>query len=131
MMRKVLSATVVLAVGLALFEAPAVARPAPVTKIRFRLDAHEVPVGADVTGSVHVWTRSDHRWVALAGAELTVSVDGLDVGSITTDGDGLASVVYTATVEGDHTMRVSFAGDDAHRKARRSQGFTVTAAPAP
>ena len=131
MMRKVLCAAVGLTVGLTLLAAPAAARPAPVTKIKFRLDAHEVAVGTDVTGSVHVWTRSDHAWVPLAGVELTVSVDGVDVGSVTTDGDGLASVTYAATVEGDHAMRVTFAGDDAHRKARRSQGFTVTAAPAP
>lgn len=129
MTRKWLLAALAVGVGLVLLAGAAWAEPKPVTKIKFKLDAHEVPAGTDVTGSVRVWTRSNHAWTPFAGAALTVSVDGVEVGSITTDGDGLATVVYTTTVEGDHTMKVAFAEDDTHKKAKRAQGFTVTAAP--
>ncbi len=42
------------------------------------------------------WTRSGHPWAPLAGAPLSVRVDGTEAGTVITDGDGLASNQHTA-----------------------------------
>ncbi len=115
----------------ALRAAPAFAKPAPVTKITFKLDAHEVTQGSPVTSSVLVQTRSANHWVALPGVTLTVNVDGADVGTVVTDSNGLAAISYVTESPGDHVMKVVFAGDELHKRAQRAQGFTVTAAPQP
>jgi predicted phage tail protein len=114
----------------AVFALPAAAKSAPVTKITFKLDSHQVAAGDDVTSAVFVQTRSGNQWVAFPGAVLTIKVDGLDVGTTTSAADGLAPVSYTAVEAGDHVMKVVFAGDDTHKKAQRAQGFEVSA-PAP
>ena len=122
-----------LVLGIALTMAialPAVAKPAPVTKIKFKLDSHEVTVGSNVTGTVFVWTRSGNQWLPFAGALLSVRVAGVEVGTVTTDATGFAAVSYLATTEGDYAMKVFFLGDDTHRRAQRAQGFSVTAATA-
>lgn len=107
--------------------APAAAKAKPATKIKFKLDSHEVVVGTDVTGTVKMWTHTGHPWAPFPGATLSVRVDGDEVGSIVTDANGEADVVYAATTEGDHVMKVVFAGDDTHKRAQRAQGFTVSA----
>ena len=104
----------------------AIAKPAPVTKITFKLDDHHVPPGAAVTSDILVRTRSNHEWVPFAGAPLSVRVDGTDVLTVVTGVDGHATVSYVAP-EGGHVMRVVFLGDDTHKRARRSQGFSVVA----
>ena len=86
---------IVLSVGLV--STNAIAKPAPVTKIPFKLDDHHVP-----------------------------RVDGTDVLTVVTGVDGHATVSYVAP-EGGHVMRVVFLGDDTHKRARRSQGFSVVA----
>ncbi|MFB3739200.1 MAG: fibronectin type III domain-containing protein [Candidatus Velamenicoccus archaeovorus] len=105
----------------------------PVTKIRFELDAHHVTQGSDVTGTVQVWTRDreHHEWAALPAVQLSLRVDGVEVGTLTTGSDGSVAVAYTAADVGDHVMKVVFAGDDLHRRARRAQGFEVEPAPEP
>jgi len=115
---------IVLSVGLV--STNAIAKPAPVTKITFKLDDHHVPPGAAVTSDVLVRTRSNHEWVPFAGAPLSVRVDGTDVLTVVTGVDGHATVSYVAP-EGGHVMRVVFLGDDTHKRARRSQGFSVNA----
>lgn len=109
------------------------AKPAPVTKIKFKIDDHNVPPGSAVTGSVLVRTRDRREWVPFAGAPLTVKVDGTQVLSLTTDANGMAEISYVAA-SGEHVMRVVFAGDATHKRARRAQGFAVvegaTAVPA-
>jgi len=79
-----------------------------------------------VTSDVLVRTRSNHEWVPFAGAPLSVRVDGTDVLTVVTGVDGHATVSYVAP-EGGHVMRVVFLGDDTHKRARRSQGFSVNA----
>lgn len=113
--------------------APATAKPAPVTKIRFKLDDHEVMAGEDITGSVHVWTRDGNAWVPLEGAVLKLLVDGVEKTGILseTDDKGFAAVSYEATEEGDHVMKVVFEGTDTHKRAQRAQGFEVSPAVAP
>jgi hypothetical protein len=111
----------------------AFAKPAPVTKITFKLDDHNVPPSAAVTGSVLVRTRSNHEWTPFAGAPVSVLVDGTEVLTLVTDADGRATVSYAAA-EGGHVIRAVFVGDDTHKRARRAQGFAVvvgaTAVPA-
>jgi predicted phage tail protein len=115
---------VVLSVGF--LSTNAIAKPAPVTKITFKLSDHNVPPGAAVTGSILVRTRSNHEWVPFAGAPLSVRVDGAEVLDLVTGADGRVTVSYVAP-EGGHVMRVVFLGDDTHKRARRSQGFAVVA----
>ena len=103
----------------------ATAKPAPVTKIKFHLDDHNVPPGAAVTSSVLVRTRSGHAWVPFAGATLSVWVHGTQVLTLTTDANGLAALSYVP-LAGDHVMKVVFAGDATHKRAQRAQGFSVT-----
>lgn len=111
----------------ALGTAPAAGKSAPPTKIRFKLDDHNVAVGEAVTATVRVTSgRGKHR-EPLSGAQLSVLVDGVEVASPTTDPDGLAEISYDAGAEGDHVMRVVYAGDDTHKRAKRSQGFEVGA----
>jgi hypothetical protein len=114
------------ALSIGLFTTTALAKPAPVTKITFKLTDHEVPPGAAVNGSVLVRTRSNHAWVPFAGAPLSVTVDGTQVMSLVTDTAGRATVSYTAAA-GGHVMKVIFAGDATHKRARRAQGFAVVA----
>jgi hypothetical protein len=125
MARRLLSVAVGMVVGLALIAAPATAKSAAVTKIWFKLDDHEVTAGDEVTSTVLVLTKGRILWWPLGGAELIVSVDGVKVGTATTNFLGLARVSAPATVEGEHTMEVAYAGDADHKAARRSQGFTV------
>jgi hypothetical protein len=115
---------VVLSIGFV--STSAIAKPAPVTKITFKLSDHNVPPGGAVTGSIVVRTRSNHEWIPFAGAPLSVRVDGTDVLTLVTDASGRATVSYVAP-EGGHVMRVMFLGDDSHKRARRSQGFAVVA----
>lgn len=102
-------------------------KPAPVTKITFKLDPHEVTLGTAVTSSVLVQTHSANTWIALPGATLTVTVDGAPIGTFVTDAAGRASVSNTATTVGGHVMKVLYAGDATHKTAQRAQGFTVDA----
>jgi predicted phage tail protein len=122
--------TLVLVLGVILcvgsISTSAVAKPAPVTKITFKLSDHNVPPGAAVTGSILVRTRSSHEWMPFAGATLSVRVDGTEVLVLVTGADGRATVSYVAPV-GGHVMRVVFAGDASHKRARRAQGFAVVA----
>jgi hypothetical protein len=110
----------------AVFVVPAAAKSTSVTKITFKLDAHEVAVGDQVTSSVAVRTRDGNQWVAFPGAVLSILVDGIEVGTATAGADGLAPVAYTAVEAGDHVMKIVFAGDEAHKKAQRAQGFEVS-----
>jgi len=100
-------------------------KPPPVTKMKFKLDDHHVTLGTPVTGSVHVWSRDQHHWVALPDAALSLTVDGTEVATLTTDAEGTALVSYDAAAEGGHVMKVWFAGDDLHKRAMRAQGFEV------
>jgi hypothetical protein len=125
LLRKVLSVAVCTVLGLTLFTIPAAAKSAPVTKLKFKLDAHEVTAGTPVTGGVYAWSRDGSVWEPIEGAELTVKVDGVEVGTLFTDTDGYAAVSYLA-VEGEHVMKIVFAGDGLHKRAQRAQGFTVT-----
>nr|MDP9342545.1 Ig-like domain-containing protein [Actinomycetota bacterium] len=97
-------------------------RPAT-SKMKFKLDSHTVVVGDQVTGTVHLWTRSNHHWVPLADSDLSVRLDGTEVATATTDSDGKASISLTSDTAGDHVIKVVYAGDDTHRKAQRAQGF--------
>ena len=97
--------------------------------MRFHLVSHEVTVGETVTGPVHLAGRDHNHWVPISGATLSVKVDGVDTGTtLVTDGDGNATVDYTATSDGDHVIKVVFASDGTYRRRVRAQGFSVSAA---
>lgn len=97
-----------------------------VTKITFKLDDHNVALGEMLTGAVLVRTRAGKQWEPLAGATLSLQIAKTEVATLVTDADGAASVAY-APSEGDHVIRVVYAGDDLHKSARRAQGFNVAA----
>ncbi|HEX9122219.1 MAG TPA: fibronectin type III domain-containing protein [Actinomycetota bacterium] len=118
----------VLAVGALLvlsMALPASAKPAPVTKIRFKLDVHHITLGQSLTGTATVWTRDGHAWVPLDAALLSIRVHGVEVGIATTDSTGVAAISYTPLEVGGAALKVSYAGDDLHKRARRAQGFEV------
>jgi hypothetical protein len=124
--RKVTAMALGIALCVGFLATSAIAKPAPVTKITFRLADHNVPPGSAVTGSVLVRTRSGHAWVPLAGAPLSVRVGGTDVLTLTTDANGKATVSFVGGT-GDHVMKVFFLGDGTHKRAMRAQGFAVVA----
>ena len=96
------------------------------TKMRFKLDDHSVASGEAATGTVTLQTRDGHKWAAFAGAALSVEVDGEECATAETDDAGQATVSCMAE-DGDHVMKVRYAGDDTHKKAQRAQGFSVGA----
>ena len=98
---------------------------APPTKMKFKLDGHQVEVGETLTGSVVALSGRGKDRAPLGGATLDVVVDKTVVGSIVTDADGGAEVTYVAQDEGEHVMKVVYAGDDEHKRAKRAQGFEV------
>ena len=105
----------------------AAGKSAPPTKIRFKLDDHQVASGEAVTGDIVVMTGRGKAREALVGATLTVLVDHVEVGTLTTDSDGRATVEHVATEDGEHVIKLVYAGDAAHKKAKRAQGFEVGA----
>jgi hypothetical protein len=126
MVRRALAAAVGVIAGLALISAPAAATSEPVTKIRFTLNAAQVQAWTNVTGTVVVTTGSGPSTKPFAGATLTLSMDGVAIGPMTTDGQGQAYLAYPMTVEGQHKVRVAFAGDASHKKAHHDAEFLVT-----
>jgi hypothetical protein len=130
--RTVVAVVLGISVSMGFLATSAIAKPAPVTKIKFKLDDHNVPPGSAVTSSVLVRTRSGHNWVPFVGAPISVRVGGAQVLSLTTDANGIVAISYVAAA-GDHVMKVVFAGDATHKRAQRAQGFSVvvgaTAAP--
>lgn len=68
---------------------------------------------------------------AVFGKDLAFAVDGTDVGTGTTDMEGVASCPYrvpTSLGLGDHTIGASFAGDSAYAASSGSGTLTVTKA---
>src|SRR5947208_16760717 len=67
------------------------------TGMRFHLASHDVAVGDTVSGPVHLSSRSHNHWVPMAGATLSVRVDGVDTGApLTTDDHGDPTFQYHA-----------------------------------
>jgi hypothetical protein len=128
MIRRLAAAVVVAALGMAVFTVSATAGSA-VTRMKFELGGHEVAAGASLSGSVSVWAKDGSSWSPLVGANLKMVVDGTEVGTLTTDGNGWALISWPAAVaEGGHVMKIVFDGDAANSKAQRAQGFQVTGA---
>ena len=124
-MQKFVGTVVAAGVMAAALTGMAGAKSAPPTKIRFKLDDHHVAEGETVTGTIAALTgRGKHR-EALAGATMTLLVDKVEVASFTTDDQGRAVVEYVAIEAGEHNMKVMFAGDKDHKRAKRAQGFEV------
>jgi hypothetical protein len=94
------------------------------TKMKVKLDDHSLASGEAATGTVTVQTRDGKKWAAFAGAALSVEVDGTECATAETDDAGHATV-SCAAADGDHVMKVRYAGDDTHKKSQRAQGFSV------
>ena len=95
------------------------------TRMRFKLDDHQLALGEAATGVVTLQTRVGKDWTPFAGASLGVTMDDTDCGSVTTDAEGKATATCTATADGEYVMKVRYAGDETHKKAQRAQGFSV------
>jgi hypothetical protein len=95
------------------------------TKITFKLDAYQYEVGDEVTGSALVRCRLTRTWVPVVSAPLAISVDGVPIGTATTDAAGWVTTSWTADADGDHIMKVSFAGNAQCKASRRAQGSIV------
>ena len=97
------------------------------THMKFKLDSNEVASGSDVTGTVLLQSgKGKKNRTPLAGETLTVTVDGVDTGTpLVTGADGTALLTLTALADGEHNVKVSYAGSETQRKASRTQGFTV------
>jgi predicted phage tail protein len=104
---------------------PATAKSAPVTKIRFKLDVHHITLGQSLTGTSTVWTHDGHAWVPLVSAVVSIRVRAVEVGTATTDANGVAAISYTPTTVGGGALKVFYEGDDLHKGAHRAQGFEV------
>ncbi len=131
MARKIVCMAVGVAVGLALLATPAVATSEAATKIWFKLHEHEVEAGDDVVGTVLVLTKGRFLWWPLPKASLTISVDGVKVGSATTNFLGLAKIRVPAGSSGEHAIEVSYAGDPKHAPSAAAEAFTVLGEPTP
>lgn len=107
----------------------ALAKQPPVTKVRFKLENHQVALGEEVHGSVLVLSGKGKDRAPLEGAVLSVLVNKVEVGTVTTDAAGLAEVAYTAPAEGGYVMKLFYAGDESHKRAKRAQGFEVGGEP--
>jgi hypothetical protein len=95
------------------------------TRMKFKLDDHQLALGEAATGEVTLQTRVGKSWTPFAGASLEVTMDDTDCGSVTTDAEGKATATCTATADGEYVMKVRYAGDETHKKAQRAQGFSV------
>ena len=125
-LRSIIAVAMGVCLSVGLLATNAIAKPASVTKISFKLNDHNVPPGSPVTSDVVVRTRSGHDWVPFANALFSVRVDGTQVLTVTTDASGEAAISYVAAA-GGHVMKVVFAGDATHKRAQRAQGFAVVA----
>lgn len=119
------------------------------TKLRFKLDDHSWESGATVTGTASL--RSGRgRGEPVEGATLNIVLenkgveadgeecfvedgsecfvdDGGDCASVTTDADGKATISCAGLADGHYVMRVLYAGDEQHKRAKRAQGFSIGA----
>jgi hypothetical protein len=100
-----------------------------VTKMKFKLADHSVAAGEDVTGSVLLTTGRGKAREPMDGAELTMLVDHVEVGTLITGPDGRADVLFAGAAAGGHVMKLVFAGDANHKRAKRAQGFEVGGIP--
>lgn len=101
-----------------------------VTMVKFKLANEDVTAGDSLAGNIKVSSGGGRNRAPLAGAELAVTIDGVDAGSITTAEDGTATITVIAE-EGDHVVKVVYAGDADHKRAKRAQGYEAVAAPEP
>lgn len=135
---KMMSAVAVLALVVGAFAVPSVAAKGGreggngkerlrqgVTRMRFKLDEHQLTLSQAATGQVTLQMRMGKSWEPFAGASLGVTMNDSDCGSVTTDADGRATATCTPTADGEYVMKVRYAGDETHKKAQRAQGFTV------
>jgi len=123
-----LSAALVVLLAVGAQATPAVSpghKPSAVSKMTFKIADHQVKARTPVTGTVTLETRLGKHWLALGGASLSVTVDGTQVATLTTDASGNATISYSWAAVGGHVMRVAYAGDTSHKSAERSQGFEV------
>ena len=95
------------------------------SKIKLQLDDRKVPLGDAVTGALLLRTKGHGSPAPIAGATVSVEVDGVEVGTVTTDDQGRAEVSYTASEAGRFKMRVAYAGDESRSGADKAKKFRV------
>ena len=106
-------------------EAPRETRRSTTLGMGFDKSAQDLPnvwgVGEKVTLRAVL---ADDEGRTLAGATLTVTVDGSDT-EITTDKDGACTLHWTGTEPHEYAVSAAFAGDDDHLPVEASQSFCV------
>lgn len=111
--------------GITAWAKPKPKTPKPVvTKLALSLDGSEYQDGDIVSGSVTAYARSGKTWTPISGATLSLSLDHVDVDSITTDGSGNATFTVETGV-GEHVVKVSLPASSSHKASKRSRGFDV------
>lgn len=95
------------------------------TRMKFKLEDHQLALGEAAIGEVTLQTRVGKSWTPLEGASLGVTMGDTSCGSVITDAEGKATATCTADANGEYVMKVRYAGDDTHKKAQRAQGFSV------
>ena len=104
---------------------PAMAKKLQKPKITIKLDAQRFDSGSDVTGTTRLWVKDHKVKVGVPNEVLGLQVDGVDVGTTTTDADGYAAIVISGVADGQHILNVVFAGDGSYRAADKQHGFCV------
>lgn len=68
--------------------------------------------------------------ISFSIASTFLNVDGrMEIGTVTTDGDGLALLAYAPRIEGDRVITARFAGNEVFAPARASETLLVTPGP--
>jgi len=89
-------------------DAVIVQSPSVDTSLTLSITPSSVVVGGPVTFTATL-TRTDTN-TGVAGATISFTVDGIPVGSATTDSNGVATLIYYSSTPGYHTVQASFAG---------------------
>ena len=128
MLKRTISIAAVCALMLAMAMAPAVAEENKAnTRLKLKLDDSNVPSGSNVTGQVKLLTGAGENRAPLSGATLTLKLDGDPVGTLVTNSEGIATFTLTSPSKGGHVVKVIYAGDATHQKAKAARGFRVAA----
>jgi len=101
------------------------AKQLPKSKLQIKLDAQRFQSGADVTGSAYLYAVSHKVKTGLPNELLDLQVDGVDVGTTTTDSNGNAVIDIPGVADGQHILGVIFAGDSNYRGTSKQHGFCV------
>ena len=121
-----MAVSVLVAAGLIVGGAVGSAGAKQLTKSKLHIKvAQRFQSGADVTGTAYLYSVVHKVKQGLPNESLDLQVDGVDVGTTTTDADGKAAIDVAGVADGQHILAVIFAGDANYRGTHKQQGFCV------